>query len=95
MPAVPAARDSECAFERVGSILKGRWAGWRAALLTAEAAPYKAIGLRPTRRIPLLNGSIPCRLLLFDLYSGSRREPRLEAKDEDGAVPGERGLTQA
>lgn len=60
-------------FEKVGAVLKQHWAGWRAALLIAEAAPYKAIGLRPTRRIPLLNGNIPCKLLLFELYAGSRR----------------------
>ena len=39
-------------------------------------SPYKAIGLRPSRTIALMNGSIPCKLLLFDLYAGSRRPAR-------------------
>jgi hypothetical protein len=42
-------------------------------VLAADASPYKAIGLRSSRTINLMNGSIPCRLLLFDLYAGSRR----------------------
>ena len=39
----------------------------------------KAIGLKPRRTIELRNGSIPCRLLLFDLYRGTRRAARGES----------------
>jgi putative N6-adenine-specific DNA methylase len=60
-------------YEEVGDTLKQRFAGWRAAVLAAAASPYKAIGLKPARSIALMNGSIPCKLLLFDLYAGSRR----------------------
>jgi putative N6-adenine-specific DNA methylase len=60
-------------YEEVGDTLKQRFAGWRAAILAAAASPYKAIGLRPSRTIELMNGSIPCRLMLYDLYAGSRR----------------------
>ena len=60
-------------YEEVGDTLKRKFSGWQAAILAATASPYKAIGLRPSRSIALMNGSIPCRLLLLDLYSGSRR----------------------
>jgi putative N6-adenine-specific DNA methylase len=60
-------------YEEVGDTLKQKFSGWQAAILAADASPYKAIGLRPSRTIPLMNGSIPCRLLLFELYAGSRR----------------------
>jgi putative N6-adenine-specific DNA methylase len=60
-------------YEEVGDTLKQKFAGWRAAILAASASPYKAIGLKPGRSITLMNGSIPCKLLLFDLYAGSRR----------------------
>jgi putative N6-adenine-specific DNA methylase len=60
-------------YEEVGDTLKSRFSGWHAAILAAEASPYKAIGLRPSRSIRLMNGSIPCRLLLYELYAGSRR----------------------
>jgi putative N6-adenine-specific DNA methylase len=63
-------------YEEFGDVLKRRFSGWHAAVLAAEAAPWKAIGLRPDRSIALTNGSIPCRLLLFELYSGSRRRTR-------------------
>jgi len=60
-------------YEEVGDTLKQKFSGWRAAILAASASPYKAIGLRPGRTIDLMNGSIPCKLLLFELYAGSRR----------------------
>jgi putative N6-adenine-specific DNA methylase len=60
-------------YEEVGDTLKQKFSGWQAALLAATASPYKAIGLQPSRTIALMNGSIPCKLLLFELYAGSRR----------------------
>ena len=60
-------------YQEVGDTLKQKFSGWQAAILAAAASPYKAIGLNPRRTISLMNGSIPCKLLLFDLYSGSRR----------------------
>jgi putative N6-adenine-specific DNA methylase len=63
-------------YEEVGDTLKQKFSGWQAAILAAAASPYKAIGLKPKRTIALMNGSIPCKLLLFDLYTGTRRTQR-------------------
>jgi putative N6-adenine-specific DNA methylase len=60
-------------YEEVGDTLKQKFSGWQAAILAASESPYKAIGLRPSRSVALMNGSIPCRLLIFELYAGSRR----------------------
>lgn len=60
-------------YEEVGDTLKRKFAGWRAAILAASASPHHSIGLKPSRSVALMNGSIPCRLLLFELYAGSRR----------------------
>lgn len=63
-------------YEEVGDTLKQKFSGWQAAILAAAASPYKAIGLKPKRTISLMNGSIPCKLLLFELYIGTRLAPR-------------------
>ena len=63
-------------YEEVGDTLKKKFSGWQAAILAAAASPYKAIGLKPRRSIALMNGSIPCKLLVFELYAGTRRYPR-------------------
>jgi putative N6-adenine-specific DNA methylase len=60
-------------YEEVGDTLKQRFSGWQAVILAAANSPYKAIGLKPGRSLTLMNGSIPCRLLFFELYAGSRK----------------------
>jgi putative N6-adenine-specific DNA methylase len=63
-------------YEEVGDMLKQKFSGWQAAILVAAASPYKSIGLKAKRTLPLMNGSIPCKLLVFELYAGSRRTVR-------------------
>ena len=65
--------DLRALYEEVGDTLKKKFTGWRAAILAADDSPYKAIGLKPARAVPLVNGSIACRLLLYEIYAGSRR----------------------
>jgi putative N6-adenine-specific DNA methylase len=73
--------DLAALYAEIGDTLKRRFSGWRAALLAADASPHQAIGLKTSRRIPLLNGNIPCKLLVFDIYAGSKRklEPKASA----------------
>ena len=63
-------------YEEVGDTLKKKFSGWQAAILAAAESPYKKIGLKPKRTISLMNGSIPCKLLIYELYAGTRRVVR-------------------
>lgn len=65
--------DDESFFRAIGDKLKRDFSGWRAAILAAEESPWKFIGLKPSKKIKLQNGSIPVRLLVFDLYQGSKK----------------------
>ena len=65
--------DQTAFYKAIGDKLKKDYAGWKAALLVAEDSPWKFIGLKPSRRMSLLNGSIPVRLVIFDLYDGTKR----------------------
>lgn len=60
-------------WRRIGDFLKQRLPGWRAAILCGESALAKQIGLRPARRLPVVHAGLDARILLFDLYEGSRR----------------------
>ena len=53
--------------------LKKDFTGWRAALFCSEDAPWRMIGLRPSKRIPLMNGSIKTKLFIYEMYSGSKK----------------------
>ncbi len=55
-------------WKRLGDLLKQRFAGWRAVVLAGGPSRGKWIGLRPERRIPVRNGPLDARILLFNLY---------------------------
>ena len=55
-------------WPRLGDLMKQRYAGWQAVVLAGGEGLGKHIGLRPKRRIPVRNGPLDARILLFDLY---------------------------
>ncbi len=55
-------------WRRLGDLLKNRYRGWQAVVVAGGETLGKTIGLRPRRRIPIRNGPLDARLLLFDLY---------------------------
>lgn len=55
-------------YKNIGDHLKQNYKGWTACLLVNEESPWKNIGLKTKRKIPLLNGSIRSKLLIFDLF---------------------------
>jgi putative N6-adenine-specific DNA methylase len=75
------ADDTTQFYKNVGDTLKKRFSGWRAALLVAEDSPYKFIGLKPSRKFPVLNGSIPCKLLIFHMFKGNLSSHKAAKKD--------------
>jgi putative N6-adenine-specific DNA methylase len=66
--------DSEAAlaafYPRLGDALKQHFAGWTACLITGDLRLAKLIGLKPSRRTPLFNGNLECRLFRFDIVAG-------------------------
>jgi len=63
-------------YKGVGDQFKKKYAGWNAFVFTANMEAGKNIGLKPSRKIPLFNGKLECRLLKFEMYDGSRREEK-------------------
>jgi putative N6-adenine-specific DNA methylase len=63
-------------YPRLGDVLKQRFAGWHAHIFTADLRLPKLIRLTPSRRTPLFNGALECRLYEFKLVRGSMRRPK-------------------
>ena len=55
-------------WRALGDLLKQRFKGWKAVILAGGEDRGKHIGLRPRRRIPVMNGPLEARILLFDLF---------------------------
>lgn len=60
-------------YRTIGDTLKTNFSGYDAYVFTGNLEAAKHIGLRTSRRIPLYNGPIECRLLKYELYRGSRK----------------------
>jgi len=63
-------------YPRLGDNLKRNFAGWRAYIFTADLRAPKLVGLAASRRTPLFNGALECRLFEFKLVSGSMRKKK-------------------
>lgn len=55
-------------WRALGDLLKQRFKGWKAVVFAGGPDRGKHIGLRPRRRIPVLNGPLEARILVFDLF---------------------------
>jgi putative N6-adenine-specific DNA methylase len=63
-------------YPKLGDALKKRFPGWRCYLLSADTQLPKLIGLKPSKKTPLFNGPLECRLYEFVVVAGSHRRPR-------------------
>ncbi len=57
-------------YPKLGDALKRNFVGWTACFLTGDLRLGKLIGLKPSRRTPLYNGNIECRLFRFEIVAG-------------------------
>jgi putative N6-adenine-specific DNA methylase len=68
-------------YPKLGDALKRKYAGWTAYLFTADLRLPKLIGLSASRRTPLYNGALECRLFEFKLVTGSMRRKKLPSPE--------------
>lgn len=77
-------------YPLLGDRLKKHWSGWRAYLFSADMELAKLIRLKASRRTPLFNGPLECRLFEYRMVAGTHRG-KPGAADEgapaDGATP--------
>lgn len=63
-------------FARLATHWKRGYAGWTAWVLSPDAKLPQAMRLKESRRVPMWNGPIECRLFRFDMVAGSARAPK-------------------
>ncbi|MDF1486107.1 THUMP domain-containing protein [Ramlibacter sp. H39-3-26] len=61
-------------FSRLAAHWKNHYAGWTAWVLTPDMKLPTRMRLKESRRVPMWNGPIECRLFRFDMLAGSARE---------------------
>ena len=66
----------EATYKRMGDFMKQKCLGYRGYIFTGNPDLAKRIGLKANRRVEFYNGKLDCRLLEYELYEGSKREPK-------------------
>lgn len=61
-------------YPQIGSILKKYFPGWNCYFFTADTRLPKGLGLKPSRKTPLFNGPLECRLYEVKMVAGSNRK---------------------
>ena len=61
-------------YPKLGDALKKKFGGWTAYLFTADRTILKLMRLSPSKRTPLFNGAIECRLLEYKIVTGTNRK---------------------
>lgn len=67
-------------YTQIGNTLKRGYPGTQAWMITSNMEALKFVGLRPSRKIKLFNGKLEARLVRYEMYEGSRKASKQEAK---------------
>jgi putative N6-adenine-specific DNA methylase len=62
-------------YPQLGTLLKQKFAGWTAFILSGDPALAKLIRLKPSRKTVLFNGALECRLYEYRMVAGGNRRP--------------------
>jgi len=68
--------ELEETYKRIGDFFKQKCSGYTGYIFTGNPRLGKKVGLRTSRRFEFYNASIECRLLKYELYSGSKKPQR-------------------
>jgi 23S rRNA (guanine2445-N2)-methyltransferase / 23S rRNA (guanine2069-N7)-methyltransferase len=75
-------------YSELGSVLRERFQGWQAAILTGNPPLARNLGIYAKRTHRVFNGTIECRLLRFDLNEASAQRPAEEVRADWSSRPG-------
>lgn len=61
-------------YKAIGDHLKHSCAGHSAWIISSDEEALKRVGLKPSRKISLINGTLACKFYRFDMFAGKRSE---------------------
>ncbi len=64
--------DSVAFYKMIGNVLKRKYTGYKAWVISSDLEAIKFVGLKPSKKFKIFNGPLECRFLGFDLYEGKK-----------------------
>jgi putative N6-adenine-specific DNA methylase len=68
-------------YREIGDTLKNNYPNTNAWFITANLEALKFVGLRPSRKIKLFNGSLEARLVKYEMYEGSKKGKYINSEE--------------
>ena len=72
-------KDMEDLYGKIGTALKHQFTGATAWIISSNDAAMKCIGLKPSKKMRLLNGELDCQFNKYELFQGKRNEAHLHS----------------
>ncbi len=66
-------------YGKIGTALKHQFTGATAWIISSNEEAMKQIGLKPSKKLRLLNGELDCRFNKYELFQGKRNEAHLHS----------------
>jgi putative N6-adenine-specific DNA methylase len=60
-------------YKKIGDQMKTNFKGYNAWIISSNMQALKFVGLKPKRKIPLMNGALECKVHQYELYAGTRK----------------------
>lgn len=77
-------RDQDL-YRMIGSRLKHNYPGSKAWIIAYKPEHFEGIGLRPSARYKMLNGSLECELRGYELFAGKREDYKRDERKREEA----------
>ncbi|MBK8368878.1 MAG: class I SAM-dependent RNA methyltransferase [Bacteroidetes bacterium] len=77
--------DTNAFYKQIGDKLKKDFGGWTCWIISSNMEAIKSIGLHPSKKMTLFNASLECKLLKYEMYSGSKKASKQDKATERNA----------
>ena len=67
-------KDMEELYGKIGTALKHQFTGATAWIISSNEAAMKCIGLKPSKKMRLLNGELDCQFNKYEMFAGKRSD---------------------
>ena len=67
-------KDIEALYGKIGTALKHQFTGATAWIISSNNEAMKCIGLKPSKKMRLLNGELDCQFNKYELFQGKRKD---------------------
>lgn len=73
--------DLDVLYAELGSLLKHKFTGNMAWVISSQTSCLSKIGLHPSKKIKLKNGDLDCEFWNFEIFAGKRKKHLMTSKD--------------